>query len=939
MVSFRLQSEEDTVSRESLFQYLCDHVPECKSSVAVHHLNNAGKRCLNLLLIFEDIHAASQLVLRDGTSLPAFAGQFKAKLYRALAWKIHKFNNRHSGHFRPRVPWHNNATFTYQDHKKVAEAKASGLPNSAIMHMLTHNGTRGTCSYQRLQYITDCVKSDAEDFSYIPRPGESDAQALLNMLRKRSRDKKDISFCYLYTEPTVIEDTEVFSTMTFVTGHDEAAATSASVTASAAPVQSSIWSRLCDFFREDRWGSTIGAAEPKTPGLSHVKKGKKQFPAENRYIVVNGKKMLLVAILWCTKEEQALFAKYPELLGHDTKGVVSSMIGHWLYSVGYRENGYTYIAMRGLIVNQTLPMFKFCFEVGLPYFHGDRLLATRGQICDGDGQLCDAVQSCNLPGGPTPNADHLRCGWHIIDRAIIRVFGSANKAWHICLTRAFWMWSQLELVESVVAFHAWLNRDFFQAPCVQQDMSFREQEQFPSFIASLWVTRKHWSKALNMELGVFDARTSTFVESQNAVLTEEVKVSAAMKIMTVVRTESVVHKTKHRRIEHSGFQRMNRPLSEKPEQHDPALATAKKFMCPKPLKKFIRQVEIARSCLRSQRSKYSVCTKAAHECNICSKMMLPSQHHFLASHGGIRLHLRVYMDECIHKKVRFDTLEQSFRQLLHEAPVEKLTRVVTAHPCDGCVLLRCSCGYGMRNFSVCLHCSMVIQKVSCYGCCGGEEENIHIRHSELFAGLEDVSRVRRTATDWIGVRCKHVSIDSIRQHFVCEHAADDDVSDASMDEESHDAACTHNHSTRKRKEADEASAAFAAYKLQTLHSLKNDFYELHRILSEARKQPEFDRRVNILKSNMSTAKSQLPAAVGGGSARATHTSTDASRRRRKSRHVPANASGGAAAAHVVDVPEKNIRFNPMTRENEYHSTSDHDSDGADSSSTDDSDDA
>jgi hypothetical protein len=118
-------------------------------------------------------------------------------------------------------------------------------------------------------------------------------------------------------------------------------------------------------------------------------------------------------------------------------------------------------------------------------------------------------------------------------------------------------------------------------------------------IASLWVTRAHWCRAFNMELGAFDTRTSTFVESQNAVLTEDVKVSASMNIRTMVQTESRVHQTKQRRLEHANFQRKIRPLSDTSGDHDESLELARKFLCPKPLKRMTRQVHLAKSCLRS----------------------------------------------------------------------------------------------------------------------------------------------------------------------------------------------------------------------------------------------------------------------------------------------------------------------------------------------------
>ena len=60
----KLEYGEDkgSITRDRLFQYVSEHVPESRNAVQVHHMNNAGKRCLKMLLIFDDIHQASELI-------------------------------------------------------------------------------------------------------------------------------------------------------------------------------------------------------------------------------------------------------------------------------------------------------------------------------------------------------------------------------------------------------------------------------------------------------------------------------------------------------------------------------------------------------------------------------------------------------------------------------------------------------------------------------------------------------------------------------------------------------------------------------------------------------------------------------------------------------------------------------------------------------------
>ena len=219
-------------------------------------------------------------------------------------------------------------------------------------------------------------------------------------------------------------------------------------------------------------------------------------------------------------------------------------------------------------------------------------------------------------------------------------------------------------------------------------------------------------------------------------------------------------------------------------------------------------------------------------------MLLDTQKSLLrSSSGSTRLHLLVYVDEALNKKVRFEDLEYSFAQLLKSAPVKKLWRVVTCMPHGDYILFRCSCGHGMRHLTLCLHCSMVIQRATGYTCSGCEEENLHIRHCEMYAGLEDISKVNRTATDWNGIRCKHVTIDSIRENFDDHHGTDVSDGDGQDDHDDGDDDLGGDggtsHGTRQRTAAEEANAAFADSKKEKLQISRNHYYELHHIADEA----------------------------------------------------------------------------------------------------------
>lgn len=436
----------------------------------------------------------------------------------------------------------------------------------------------------------------------------------------------------------------------------------------------------------------------------------------------------------------------------------------------------------------------------------------------------------------------------------------------------------------------------------------------------------------------------------------------------MIQIESKVFENKARRLEHGNFQRKIRPLSQSARGTDSSIGCdlAKKFMCPKPLKRLIRQVQLATSCLRNLvKSEYGICAYPEWDrCTICCAVLLDTQKKLIRENSGVvRLHMKVFVEENLNKRVHFEDLEFSFANLLRSAPVKKEWRVVTCIPGGENVLLRCSCGYGMRNFSVCLHCSIICQKVSHFQCSGCEEENIHIRHCEMYAGVEDIKRVHRTADDWIGVRCRHITIDTIKESF--EPFESDESGENGSDEREISSLDSrpHVHVTRQQSAADEMQSTFASSRSAMLATSRTQYYELQHICDEGGIMPEFQRRMKILNDSMLEAKRQLPAAVGGGSARPTHTSTDKQRRQNKNirqrRPSPPPPRRRAATPPLLvappaaiqprrraatppppsvdtvvlvssssDVPQSRVRFNDSTMNMEYFSEQENSSDSS-----------
>ena len=74
----------------------------------------------------------------------------------------------------------------------------SGCSVADIADYLSSRGCTGTLTRDRLKYSIDAVRRDMDDCAVICKPGETEAEALLRVLKE-----KNCRFIYLYTnEPS-----------------------------------------------------------------------------------------------------------------------------------------------------------------------------------------------------------------------------------------------------------------------------------------------------------------------------------------------------------------------------------------------------------------------------------------------------------------------------------------------------------------------------------------------------------------------------------------------------------------------------------------------------------------------------------------------------------------------------------------------------------------
>jgi hypothetical protein len=111
-----------------------------------------------------------------------------------------------------------------------------------------------------------------------------------------------------------------------------------------------------------------------------------------------------------------------------------------------------------------------------------------------------------------------------------------------------------------------------------------------------------------------------------------------------------------------------------------------------------------------------------------------------------------------------------YRPVAPPSPPPPPRRAVTCNVTSSGLSCLCSCGYGMRNMTCCLHLSVILQVTSNSWAFGCEEEAIHMRHTNLFATFQDASVFQRSHNDWGGIVNTTITIDDVARafpEFVC----------------------------------------------------------------------------------------------------------------------------------------------------------------------------
>ncbi len=135
--------------------------------------------------------------------------------------------------------------------------------------------------------------------------------------------EKKCKFIYLYTNALSSQPTLEPSTLSIVTS-DRLTATLVQgqpVPATGPGFLKAALSKLSSFFT-DAWSGVDSVVESPGPVMGprmvSDRERKSVWEPSKRIITVDGKKVMLMAILWVTEEELLLAKKYPQVFGHDT---------------------------------------------------------------------------------------------------------------------------------------------------------------------------------------------------------------------------------------------------------------------------------------------------------------------------------------------------------------------------------------------------------------------------------------------------------------------------------------------------------------------------------------------------------------------------------------------------------------------------------------------
>ena len=238
----------------------------------------------------------------------------------------------------------------------------------------------------------------------------------------------------------------------------------------------------------------------------------------------------------------------------------------------------------------------------------------------------------------------------------------------------------------------------------------------------------------------------------------------------------------------------------------------------------------------------------------------------------------------------------------------------------------------------CLHCSFYVQKVTRQAMYGCDIDNIHIRHTNLYASLKETTHVHRTHDDWKGVTF-NATAEDIFNAFPLPTEEEDTNDNGHNDEESSDFG-SHHHGTRERGRKQQAASEELLKKKERIANIRSQMFELLNVLEtipprelEEIHAPPVERGLIALREGLPVFPMQVITTVAKRPAGQRPKGSGASRKRAAATETGTSVPQPNTTSVVVinsnseheeeeELPLRNFRWNAYTREVEYRSADD-----------------
>jgi hypothetical protein len=339
--------------------------------------------------------------------------------------------------------------------------------------------------------------------------------------------------------------------------------------------------------------------------------------------------------------------------------------------------------------------------------------------------------------------------------------------------------------------------------------------------------RQHWALCCDLDSAAHDTRVNTFVEVQNHVLMDAVRVHPSMSMQTMAAREDVVQSRKDRKFSHENFRTMTTCVSIMKDKSarlvSKLCAEMQDVATPRMGKLMTKEVELAQSCLENVKSTWKLCE--CPNCKVCEEYMTGPQKMLLIQRRRVLIfHVKLFTGDDDQCDLQHCSLGPDWERLHSTIPKMKHIRIITAEDTgNGNFRFICSCGYGFRYQCTCRHVAMLLIHASGNVCAGCDIDNVALRNTAAFAACRDASLIKRTAHDWKGTLCSHVDEGLLR---TCPGGHHDDDDEGENRDDQRDDHNDDDHGPKRPRRSSEQEQRLKSERFAKIQEIQDHFYRI-----------------------------------------------------------------------------------------------------------------